>query len=221
MPRTNPPSHGAKETRNFRGRVELRVKSDPAGPGVLVGLAAPYYDGTPATEFELWPGVYERYIAGCFDRVGEDDVRCLYNHEECKLLGRTASKTLTLDVTDRGLEYTCELPDTETAREVIALTTRGDLTGSSCGFFVRSERWLIERADDGTEREIRELVDLSVFDVSPVTYPAYAGTEAGTRAASAADEALRSYAAWRAEASTKLYDLALARLSAAALDTLA
>ena len=52
----------------------------------------------------------------------------------------------------------------------------------SFGFMTRSDQW---RVDDG--EEIRELLDVDLFDVSVVAFPAYPQTEAG----------LRSRAAWR------------------------
>lgn len=190
----NTASHPELERRSFPGRVESRADA----PNTLVGLAAPFYDGTPGTEYQLWPGVFERYMPGCFDTVAEEDVRCLYNHEDCELLGRTKSGTLTLNVTGRGLEYTCQLPDTGPGRDVAQLVGRGDITGSSAGFIVREERWVIQENADGSIKEIRELLKLSLFDVSPVTYPAYEGTEAATRGAGAVTTARAAYEAWHA-----------------------
>ena len=183
------------ERRHQPSKVEQRAAS--GGGTELVGLAAPFYDGTPATEYELWSGVFERYMPGCFNSIAEQDVRCLFNHDASLLLGRNKSGTLALNVTNRGLEYAVQVPDTTVGKDVMTLCSRGDITGSSCGFFVREERWIVV---DG-KREIRELLAVDVFDVSPVTYPAYEGTDAATRSTQATgmEEARRSWQKHREE----------------------
>lgn len=127
-------------------------------------------------------GFREIIMPGAFDGVLEQsDVRCLINHDANKILGRNKSGTLTLNVDSTGLSYACELPDTTYARDLAVSLDRGDITQSSFAFTMD---WSKEgrREDGGThEWELRE--DGSwflriyrvkeLFDVSPVTYPAY------------------------------------------------
>ena len=157
--------------------VELRKRED--GKPVIAGVAAVYYDGSRDTEYELWPGVRERIQPGAFKRIlGEGpDVRGLYNHDPNHVLGRTSKGTMTLRSTERGLEYEIEPPDTQGARDVMELLRRGDVDGSSFGFTIKSET----RVEDGDET-IYELADFGkLFDVGPVTFPAYEATSAGLR----------------------------------------
>ena len=91
-----------------------RTKREDGGEDVkLHGLAAVYYDGTPRTEFDLWPGVKERIMRGTFARaIAEDDVRGLFNHEADNVLGRTKSGTMTLRDNPDGLDYEITPADT-------------------------------------------------------------------------------------------------------------
>lgn len=65
----------------------------------------------------------------------------------------------------RGLYVEGELADTQLAREAYALMKLGALSGLSIGFSVTSDR--ISKDDN-----VRELVELKLWEVSPVTFPA-------------------------------------------------
>jgi HK97 family phage prohead protease len=145
----------------------------------LVGYAAVFFDRSDPAGTELELSAYvERIAPGAFSRtIREDDVRALFNHDSDNLLGRTRSGTLRLSVDSRGLRYEIDLPDTTVGRQVAALVRRGDVTGSSFAFDTRDYREYWE----GSTR-IRELTDLKLYDVGPVTFPAYSGTTAGVRA---------------------------------------
>ena len=174
-------------------RVEKREDDDDAR--TISGYAARFYDGTPATEYELWDNAVERILPGAFDRaVKEDDVRGLFNHDPDNLLGRTAAGTMRLTVDDKGLRYAIDAPDTATGRDVVTSIDRGDLTGSSFSFRVTSAKWTDEAEDDGG-REIREILEVELFDVGPVTYPAYESTTAAVRS----DGARAERDAWRGQ----------------------
>jgi uncharacterized protein len=149
------------------------------GPGKIGGIAAPYYDGRDGTEYQLWRDTYERYAPGAFaDAIaGQNDVRALKNHDDSILLGRTTSGTLRLWDSPEGLRYEVDLPDTTGGRDVAIEIQRGDMTGSSIGFTVLEEKW--ESRSDGAE--VRTILKAKLWDVSPVTYPAYAATQVSTR----------------------------------------
>lgn len=163
------------EFRNV-GSCELR-EADGAAP-VLAGVAAPYYDGTEGTQYELWPGVAERYAPGCFDEsIKQDDVRALFNHDPSNVLGRNRSGTLRLTSTSRGLEYEIDVDDTQIGRDVHKMAKRGDVDGSSCGWYAVKESWT-----RSGNHEIRTIEKAQLFDISPVTYPAYAASTVQARA---------------------------------------
>lgn len=107
------------------------------------------------------------------------DIRALYNHDSSNLLGRTSNKTLTVVEDDRGLNVTCELPDTSYARDLMALVRRGDICGMSFGFNVpdKGDSW--GKAGGGLVRTLNR-IDLS--EVSFVGNPAYTSTSVSSRA---------------------------------------
>ncbi len=153
-------------------RMDARDGDEPAR---IRGLASVFYDGTPDTEFELWSGVVERIMPGAFDRAIEEeqDVVGLFNHDANLVLGRRPL-TLSLRVTAEGLAYSILPP--KTRADTVESIERGDVIGSSFSFRIQSETW---RKEDGLE--IREILDVDLFDVGPVTFPAYETTTTSVR----------------------------------------
>lgn len=181
--------------RRYNAAHRMKITKREDGTTSIGGYAAVYYrDGDPTTEFELWPGVRERVVPGAFDRAIRErqDVRGLFNHDPNHVLGRVQSGTLALSADGIGLRYELTLPDTQSGRDVAVMIERGDVSGSSFAFNVVKQSWV--RGDDF---DVRELADLDLFDVSPVTFPAYTGTSVGIRAAGTTDEAKAAYEAWR------------------------
>lgn len=103
------------------------------------------------------------------------DILALADHDAGKVLGRTRSGTLQLSEDANGLQFTLQMPDTQTGRDLIALAERGDLGGCSFGFTVPKDgdHW------DGDRRELRsvELHEVSIVQ----SWPAYEGTEIALR----------------------------------------
>lgn len=105
------------------------------------------------------------------------DVRCLIDHDSSKVLGRTVSETLELNVDDEGLYFRCQLPDTTYANNLYTSIKRKDINQCSFGFILDEDGDSFEKRDsDGLfKRTIRKIK--SLFDVSIVTYPAYNDTD--------------------------------------------
>jgi len=122
---------------------------------------------------------WERIERGAFKEAIDrgDDVRALFNHDDDKLLGRRSSGTLRMRETDHGLEVEIDLPDTTLGNDVLELVRRGDITGMSFGFVPGDEEW--ETRDGEQIRVHRSIAKL--IDVSPVTFPAYEGTDVQIR----------------------------------------
>lgn len=164
----------------------LRVETRADGAPMIVGYAAVFYDpADPGTAFRLWDDVEERIMPGAFDKaIAGDDVRALFNHCADFVLGRSKAGTLRLSADAKGLRYEIDPPDTQAARDVLAMLRRGDISGSSFGFRERSRTL---RESPGLY--VIELNDVELFDVGPVTYPAYPATAAAARSADLAREA--------------------------------
>ena len=124
-------------------------------------------------------GFREVILPGAFSDVLNNDVRALYNHDSNYLLARTTSGTLELKEDDKGLYYRFEMPNTSYGNDMLELFRRGDLTQSSFGFTVEKDNW---RMEDGQQVRYIERVG-SLFDVSPVVYPAYSQASSGLRSA--------------------------------------
>jgi uncharacterized protein len=132
--------------------------------------------------------IVETIKPGAFTRVLKEnqDTRCLFNHDPDNVLGRTTNRTLRMSQDDSGLHYENDL-DTRTTvgQNVQAFVDRGDVTGCSFAFTISKQTWRDEKSVDGkttiSTREIEEIE--SLYDVGPVTYPAYDGTSVSPRSA--------------------------------------
>lgn len=128
-------------------------------------------------------GFKEKIAPGAFKKtIKEADVRALFNHDPNFVLGRNKAGTLKLKEDDKGLFYSVQPPDTQGAKDLIESIKRGDVSQSSFGFKVVKDLWTHD--DDGGEL-IRELVEVRLFDVSPVTFPAYEATDTQVRSLAA------------------------------------
>jgi HK97 family phage prohead protease len=197
-----------QERRTFTGTVHTRSEGEGM-PKEIGGIAAVINSVTDLGYFEE---VIER---GAFDNAlnKEYDIRCLFNHEAELILGRTKASTCNVFVNaDGNLEYTW-IPDYEnpTHMSVVRSIMRGDITQSSFAFTIKEQKWS-ESTKYGSmgKRTITIIEDL--YDVSPVTYPAYADTEADARSIVALrDQEQEIEEAKRSQASADVIKLALLR----------
>jgi uncharacterized protein len=173
------------------------------GPGFILCPAAACYDGSDGTEYVLWESanerVVERILPGAFDKAlaRPDDVRGLFNHNPDHVLGRARAGTMSLAVDARGLRYVLRPGDTAIARDVRTHIERKDVDGSSFSFVPKDETWVESRDAAGKWHVVREVRDVVLYDAGPVTFPAYTGSTASTRAAGDAEEARRSLESFR------------------------
>ncbi len=157
--------------------IEVRKAADDQ-PAKMVGYAAVF----DSLSDDLG-GFKEKIKRGAFSKTLGADVRALWNHDANFVLGRTKSKTLRIEEDSHGLKVEIEPPDAQWARDLMTSMDRGDVDQMSFGFRTVSDTW---EENDGGEH-IRTLNEVELFDVSPVTYPAYPQTEI----------ALRSLEAWK------------------------
>lgn len=173
----------------------LRVEARAEGVGRLVGHAAVFN-----TEAKIGRWFRERIAPGAFRRaIAEDDVRALFNHDEDWVLGRNRAGTLRLSEDEVGLAIEITPPDTQLVRDlVMAPIARGDVTQMSFGFRMLREEW-----DESGDVPLRTLLEVELFDVSPVTFPAFATT----------DVTLRTLESRRSQAQADIERRAAARLA--------
>lgn len=154
---------------------EIRVSESENG-AVIEGHAAVFNSWS-----ETLGGIFpfkEKVRKGAFNEsIGRDDIRALFNHDPNYVLGRNRAGTLELVEDDVGLRVRINPPDTSWARDIVTSIRRGDISQMSIGFVVEEDKWSTE---DGIDT--RELRKVQLFDVSPVTFPAYTATDVGVRA---------------------------------------
>lgn len=119
---------------------------------------------------EIAPGAYE-------DALTKSDVRGLYNHDANYVLGRSGG-TMRVWADDRGMHY--DIPQLPASRaDVREAIQRGDVDGNSFSFTIAEggDKW--ERRDGKPHRTITRFAQ--IFDVGPVTFPAYGDTMVSAR----------------------------------------
>lgn len=163
--------------------AEFRIVRDQEGGPRIVGYAAVF--DKPSVDYG---GFYETIAPGAFTKAltNAPDVRCLFNHDPNLILARTP-KTLSLSQDDRGLKFAAILADTQVARDLMVSIERDDITQCSFAFSMEHGGDVMEPGaapSDPWHRTIKTVTQL--FDVSPVTYPAYPDTTVAMRSLTAA-----------------------------------
>lgn len=153
-------------------------------------------------------GFVEEIEPGFFDPVMDDDVLGLFNHSVDFVLGRTSSGTMRLQQDSRGLAFEIDHPDTTLANDLEKNVRRRDIRGASFAFQIRQGGAEITELEDGTILRILKAGGAKrLFDVGPVTSPAYLDTDSSV--------AQRSVEAWRQEREslTRATDAEIARMA--------
>jgi len=128
--------------------------------------------------YELWPGATESIDPHAFDDTLGDDIRALINHDTTLVLGRTKAGTLELKVDSHGLWGRVKINQADAdAMNLYARIERGDVDQCSFGFDVLEED--TEYREDGSVHWTIKRVKL--YEVSPVTFPAYEDTSVVAR----------------------------------------
>jgi len=158
-------------------RVERRAASEGSDEktAYIVGYAARFgVDSLDGAVGEFT----ERIDPGAFSIVSERRgrknplmTRALFNHDSNMPLARYPD-TLKLSVDDIGLRYEFPVPATTYGQDLLALVEGGIVRGSSFAFTIARDgaQWSV----DENGRHIRTITRVGeLFDVGPVTYPAY------------------------------------------------
>ena len=136
---------------------------------------------------KLLNGVLYFYETISRDAVTEDlinsmDVKLYVNHDPSQgtfARSKHGKGSLRLFITERGLEFTTELPKTAFGDMIMEGILRGDFDAMSFAFVPDLENW--SENEDGTyERTIRSIALLDECSILSCT-PAYSATEVNTR----------------------------------------
>ena len=156
------------ERRFLTEPVQFRAEDE----NIIEGYASVFNNNSQ--DFGGW---HERIAPGAFDEVLKDDAVALFNHDMNYVLGRNGVN-VTLSQDERGLKYTVKLPDTSFAKDLRNLIKDGIIHQSSFAFSVKEQEWAHNK-DGPSVRTIKKVKRL--YDVSPVTNPAYPDATIGTR----------------------------------------
>ncbi len=110
------------------------------------------------------------------------DIKFLFNHDVNRILGRSTfgAGTLSYEIDEYGVRYSCELPNTDEADGVLEAIRRGDVFG--CSFAFQYDKDGVIDAKVGNEN-IRTIIKFArISDFSIVVDPAYWGTFVTERA---------------------------------------
>ena len=172
------PARSTSKSRELRlavSAVELRAGTSSSSvtvDGYACTTETPY-------EMEDWYGPYTEVVrSGAFTKTLSEqaDVRLLVNHDGLPL-ARTKSGTLTLEEDDKGLRFTAELDASSSmVQDLRSAMNRGDLDQCSFAFRVTRQQW-------SPDFDQRDILEVELYDVSLVTYPANPTTSAQLRSA--------------------------------------
>jgi len=187
--------------KRFPNERAVTIESRDDGTQTITGYAAVFHRAEDAgTEYALMSDYVERIQPGAFDRALDEaqDVRALFNHDASMILGRASAGTLRMSVDATGLRYEVDVPDTTLGRDLATSIQRGDVTGSSFSFSVPDKGAEIERSKD-SGLTVRNLVNLNLHDVGPVSFPAYAATSTALRSEENVEEAQAALSVFEAK----------------------
>lgn len=158
-----------------RGKVELRAASD----GRTLDMFIPYGSESVDMGFRevIDPSAFTRSIrAGRSSK--QNDIFALWSHDSSQPLARQANDTLTFDERDDGLRATAILePKIDYHKRTLDTVGAGLVRGTSFGFETVKDEWLQEDNGDVT----RTLLEVKLFEVSPVVFPAYQESDVDAR----------------------------------------
>lgn len=159
--------------------VPFEVRAGEDGKPKLRGLAVVFNSETVIGGYfreVIRPGAFTKTLT-------ERDIKMLWNHDTNFPLGSTRAGTLALHESARGLEVDNDPPSLGMNAGFLESIERGDVSQMSFGFEVIKEN--VTREEGGMD--LREILEVKLWEVSPVTFPAYTDTEIGARAAEVRD----------------------------------
>jgi len=164
-----------KEIRSFESDCAIEEREiDGVNKKIVTGYAAVFNK-----ESRDLGGFTEILSPECFENCDLSDVAALFNHDPNLVLARkfNDSGTLSLQIDERGLKYTFELPNHYVGGLLMESIKRGDVMHSSFAFTIESDKW--EKRGEMVIRTITSVKKL--YDVSPVLSPAYYSTSVTMR----------------------------------------
>ena len=131
---------------------------------------------------EIYPGVFESIAPGAFSESLSNfrTVKSFINHNPTKILSTTRSEP-PLEILDgeNFLEFNAPIPPTTYGNDLIINLKRGNIKGASFSFTISENGDVYKKLPDGSLH--RTIIEAEIYEVGPVTNPAYEQTEIGLR----------------------------------------
>lgn len=156
--------------------TDVRVRRQGDQP-IIEGYAA-VYNRRSVMLWDFQEEIMSGAFAGTLKR--NPDIFSLWQHNAENVLGRTTSKSLRLWEDSTGLGFELRPAPTQAGRDAVISIERGDVDKASFGFQMAPEgqKWFTD--ENGVL--VRQLIEVDVlFEVSPVTWPAYPDTAVSVR----------------------------------------
>lgn len=167
-----------KEIRSITGQIEIRSEGEGEMMPTISGYACVFNQATDMGWF------MEQVDSRAFEGCDMSMTIAAFNHDEDELLSRvTGDPTdLVLTVDEKGLKYEFKAKN-ECAQEVAQNIALKFIQGSSFAFTVDEESWEYNvKQPSGVEKDVRTIKKIgTLYDVSPVVFPAYIQTSAEMR----------------------------------------
>jgi len=154
--------------------IEIEERTEGENKRSITGYAAVF--NKDSEDFGGW---IERIAPGAFDDVVNDPAAILFNHDPNLVLARNGI-TATITQDSKGLKYRFDAPNTTLGNDLLELIRTKTIQGSSFAFTIKEQKWM--EPDNKKEPAIRTITKVErLYDVSPVTYPAYPDTMVALR----------------------------------------
>ncbi|WP_179086421.1 HK97 family phage prohead protease [Paenibacillus amylolyticus] len=152
---------------------KLEIRKVEGEPTKIIGYAVRW----DQLSHPIYGMFQERFKRGAFAAsLINPDVYAAWQHDAREILGRTPG-TLLVAEDDIGLRY--EITPPSWAEKYVETIERGDVRGSSFIFRSTKEEW----DETNEEMPIRSVIEAELYEVSPVTSPAYPQSTVGVRSA--------------------------------------
>lgn len=169
-----------KEQRSLLPGAGVEVRKADGQPTKISGYAVKWNQRSNP----IFGMFEETFVKGAFTRTlaeRSDQIYAAWNHNPAEILGR-APGTLKLEEDEVGLRY--EISPPSWADKYVESIERGDVRGSSFIFRAVKQEW----DESNPAMELRTVTEADLFEVSPVTTPAYPTSSVGIRSAEAVYE---------------------------------
>lgn len=153
--------------------LEIRAEQEADKPVVVSGYAAKF--DSPSEDL----GFIETIKPGAFKKtLQESDVRMLWQHDSQVVLARKSIGDLTLREDETGLYFEWK-PNLEIryVQDAVEAIRSGLVSQMSFGFRTIKDSWDFS-AEDVVKRD---LLEVQLYEISPVTWPAFDSTEVSVR----------------------------------------